>query len=54
MFPKQKIIDYWNENYDLQQQKWGTDYPQGQLSLKLGIAPDGMITYNLDVVCHSI
>lgn len=51
-FPKQKLLDYWNENYALQQQKWGTDYPKGPLSLKLGIAPEGMMTlwlYDLDV-----
>ncbi|MFT5892276.1 MAG: hypothetical protein ACI9Y7_002386 [Dokdonia sp.] len=44
VFPKQQIIDYWNENYELLQQKWGADYPKGQLSLKLGIAADGMMT----------
>ncbi len=44
VFPKQQIIAYWNENYELLQQKWGADYPQGQLSLKLGIAADGMMT----------
>ena len=43
-FPKQQILDYWNENYALLEQKWGADYPQGQLSLKLGIAADGMMT----------
>lgn len=51
-FPKQKIVNYWTENYVLQQEKWGTEYPQGQLSLKLGLAPGGMMTlwwYDLDI-----
>lgn len=51
-FPKQKTLDYWNDNYALQQQKWGTEYPQGSLSLKLGIAQGGMMTlwlYDLDI-----
>jgi len=43
-FPAKMIVDYWNENYGLLQQKWGADYPQGQLSLKLGIAPNGMLS----------
>lgn len=43
-FPKQEIINYWNENYKLLQQKWGVDHPKGQLSLTVGIAPDGIIT----------
>ena len=44
VFPKQQIIDYWKESNELLQQKWGADYSQGQLSLKLGIAADGMMT----------
>ncbi len=43
-FPKQTIVAYWNENYALLQQKWGNDHPQGPLSLKVGVAPEGQVT----------
>lgn len=42
-FPKQKILDYWNQNHNLLKEKWGKDYPQGQLSLKLGVSPGGLV-----------
>ncbi len=44
VFPKEKVLDYWNKNYELLKQKRGADYQKGQLSLELGIAPDGIIT----------
>lgn len=43
-FPKQQVIAYLDDNYDLLKQKWGSDYPRGQLSFKVGIAPDGFVT----------
>lgn len=43
-FPGGQAVAYWNDNYKLQQEKWGKDYPQGPLSLKLGIAPGGVMT----------
>lgn len=43
-FPKKKVAEYYKENYDLLTEKWGSDYPVGQLSLKLGIAPGGLLT----------
>ncbi len=44
LFPKEKIIAYWEANNALLQQKYGKDYPEGQLSLKLGIAPEGFLS----------
>lgn len=43
-FPKQQVLDYWNANYGLLKQKYGADYPKGQLSLRLGLAPEGQVT----------
>lgn len=43
LFPKKKVLDYWNKNHDLLLKKWGKDYPKGQLSLQLGIAPGGIV-----------
>jgi len=43
-FPGEEAVAYWNDNYQLQQQKWGADYPKGPLSFKLGIAPGGLLT----------
>ncbi|MFK8105199.1 MAG: DUF2931 family protein [Saprospiraceae bacterium] len=43
-FPKDKIIAYSNANYALLRQKYGKDYPEGQISLKLGIAPSGLLS----------
>lgn len=41
-FPREKVLDLWNHNYLLLQEQWGHDYPRGQLSLKLGLAPGGL------------
>lgn len=43
-FPGEEAVAYWNDNYKLQQQKWGADYPKGPLAFKLGIAPGGLMT----------
>lgn len=41
-FPKKKVLEYWIKNQKLLKEKLGADYPEGQLSLKIGIAPDGL------------
>lgn len=51
-FPKQKVLDYWNKNHRLLENKWGADYTKGQLPLKLGLAPGGLVALwlsNMDV-----
>lgn len=51
-FPKQKIVNFWNQNHNLLKEKWGDNYPQGQLSLKLGISPGGLLVlwiHDLDI-----
>ena len=51
-FPGEAAVAYWNDNYRLQQGKWGTDYPQGPLAFRLGVAPGGLMTlwfFALDV-----
>lgn len=42
-FPKEKVLEYWNRNKALLKDKWGSDYEDDELSLRLGMAPGGFV-----------
>ncbi|WP_298504871.1 DUF2931 family protein [uncultured Maribacter sp.] len=50
IFPMQKVLDLWKKNNTLLKKKWGENYAEGQLSMKIGLGPNGLVVLwiNLD------